>query len=1163
MYKKKSVKSNKRLSAYQRCQHKIRGALSDYKSEGVRLHVKSNQLEKLHRDIETAMFSCRHDLSTNDRPRFIHWVNRTIAQQLRSEQRISKNFSAINYVPNPLEAGDLKSELHWAICRISACATEIGRHLDTYEKIEHLIANGEHQRALTEAIAHEKAHGESLRGVQLRIALESLTGGIEAQKSYSKEVRTKRRIGLLPLICFYTSERNEEQVSLARFRTQLYERIDRLADTSTSDATYLKYRLLGELPNRTRSLAEVLAVDNLHHMFDLYGTAVAILQKLTELGSLKDSVDASDLLRLSALSIRDPRLARLGVPIPAATNYLPKRRDTALPSLLQVGRRSEAIARFRQLRNRRAVSDPWIQLYGAIACADESQKAQQEYSPTLPIHRQIALILTCPDAENNPLSKVEKLLINIAHFPTFEAIRSLIRVFQRDSRDPRFSMIAVALNSKHYGIEDSWPLVDDENRRESSNSHARARLSERHGPNDHESEISLLGMSLNALSSGDHYRALQLLQEETVVDNAVLRDVLISLKVYCLRILGKFDELVRTVVPLVLENSSALVFSSPGSSIGGLTLKDYRNIDSRIDALIALHAAWKEIEDDSLATAIRYLLRKLLEVDQHTPLSWMRERPEPLDAKDVYIMINICVPQFIDQIPTLPGSKRVLEERIEICTEFSTSNSPEAEYLQAEASSLLMALALEDGERLINSTRIHVDPDAFKRWARKETGEQYFRYAELVKLDNSDEKSVDQLIEEISSSEISDIDLIPPSTESELLLLQILADLKHQFLENPRFGLDYHLSKRVRHQSFVGLIRGPVENHRLVTTKNSIGEPYAENTYWADVLQAFDASNRAAIMAAFQKFNERYDQLLFEAKDRRFHIKTSERTGGMISLDLTPRMIYFIKAYSRLVDSYEELLDFVLQAFWGATARSLDSVREFISEGLKNSLVDEFTKLRAEIRVLEGVSTSGHASFDMSVGQASQQVQREIDVAAGWFNKVSIDSSRVGKYSLDEALRIGVGTARRLCPSLTPEIKISATGSDRDVAFPVLQSLHDVLFVALDNARAHGGLDSPHIDIDVNLDTHSFELELTVQSDMRSSLSRNAELKLDRIRSAIRDQNFERRSRSEGGSGLIKIAAAHSSECIKSLSFGENQEKRFSISVIYRIKNTSLGLSIE
>ena len=85
--------------------------------------------------------------------------------------------------------------------------------------------------------------------------------------------------------------------------------------------------------------------------------------------------------------------------------------------------------------------------------------------------------------------------------------------------------------------------------------------------------------------------------------------------------------------------------------------------------------------------------------------------------------------------------------------------------------------------------------------------------------------------------------------------------------------------------------------------------------------------------------------------------------------------------------------------------------------------------------------------------------------------------------------------------------------------------LHDVLFVALGNAQKHSGLKTPKIDVHVRYDDEALTLMIEAICDSRAANRPDSEKRVKAISALIDSGSLAPRTRKEGGSGFVKLAA--------------------------------------
>gem|GEM_PF-6305244 len=167
----------------------------------------------------------------------------------------------------PFKALDLKRELDW-------CATILERHADkvvlflqsSLELQSHILAGDEVRALQTINDIHDR-FGCSAWTVQAKIALLQVTEGQEAQKNYASEI-LRENSGLLRAIAHLASQRNEGPVGISGFKIRAIETIGGW-DIPASWITFLKYALLGDIPQTEYGAIEILTTASTGTCIDL------------------------------------------------------------------------------------------------------------------------------------------------------------------------------------------------------------------------------------------------------------------------------------------------------------------------------------------------------------------------------------------------------------------------------------------------------------------------------------------------------------------------------------------------------------------------------------------------------------------------------------------------------------------------------------------------------------------------------------------------------------------------------------------------------------------------------------------------------------------------------------------------------------------------------
>jgi uncharacterized ubiquitin-like protein YukD len=493
-----------------------------------------------------------------------------------------------------------------------------------------------------------------------------------------------------------------------------------------------------------------------------------------------------------------------------------------------------------------------------------------------------------------------------------------------------------------------------------------------------------------------------------------------------------------------------------------------------------------------------------------------------------------------------------MEERQAICSLLIELDGANTTAYNEEITSIAEQLAIDEGRWIVDSTRIYVDTDALIRWAKRELQEDFGRYRDLAGVEVGHAQSFEDVLRELLDANPANRSGYIPENEAEAVLFSMLRRLGQEFLSNPMFGLDFNLSKRVRHQSFIGLIRGPIEANQLITTRESEAGEYHRNEYW---LGKF-AKGQNEIDAALRKFAAHFDDTLTAAKDKSLHLRSTEKPEGLIVLNLSSGLIAIARGIIGLGVSFDEFVSSAITILWSALEVSLLATRELISIELKAQLIEGFDELRASVRkVAEG--DPAFLEFDAAAGNGSADVQNKLDEAASWFQHADRIRQETA-FTLEQVVKIAVETALKSQRNYEPILNYEVDG-DLMMYAGNLVFVHDVLFVALGNAQKHSGLKTPRIDVRVRHDADASTLTIQAICESRSINRPANEKRVIAIRTLIESGSIAPRTRKEGGSGFVKLAAVVGQSRKGGIDFGYTEDGRFHLTVTYGLANLPEG----
>lgn len=1130
--------------AFLKCQHKFRGLVSDFKSTKFvkkKRFDHSFQFRSGYRDLMLEARSVLHPSMYSD---YLQWASFHVKHQLPELSRHPTGYDELEGLGRNTPIVSIDKEVFWIVARINENFSVINAFRKMVTHIEKSVLDNDVVSAIEHLKDLDLNLGASFWSVQLRIALENIIGGLEGQKKYTSEVRSIYKSGLLNFIAYNTSVRNEDRVSIQKYLIDIKQRIRDHSKYDEPVKFYMYHRMISEWPSNNKNIADVLRVEQSHSLIDVYETFVSLLQY-----SLHDDVgnDLKTLMKSALIKIKnidDFRLEKacLSYDLPFKVKFL-KSRDSRLSESLFSGNILLSANLSRTILRNKEV-DAWNYIYSGVTYSFGKLTVKSIIPKNIPIL--IGQLLRQDEDSSNAYVNLLKMTTNLAGLPACSAIRIFIKLIYRVYPDEKWRFDLVSINSPNIGAEDYINAVHIDHAPVTSQCWAQL------------FQPCVLPVDLNNMAISI-FQACGLIGRREY-DSAI--DILIN----CRKLFPKFipaftiqlllnsyfsADMRQNVIELIADegsrNNSRRDLIPVGSAIGDYYIQDFNRVRGVLTASVALHLLWEKTEKDIVGSNLRFKTAQVIRrKDVQAPAALFELKEEIELHILIYFLREICVPNIVDQARVVKTSKEVIQQRQDTCSVLRELDPGRASDYEDEIFEITNRRIMSDGQRIVDRTRVHVDVPALTRWTNRELSEDFYRYSDLAKVVTPiefDEVMRDILNDNKIPVQFSDFD------EADAVLYSMLMKIASEFLNNSLFGLDYYLSKRIRHQSFVGFIRGPLEVQRIITTKENGSSGYNRNDFWLNKFNSCNRDKVSSLEKIFNNFSSSFDEAIIETKDKIIQIKSKDHPQGLVWFEINPQIV----PVARILFQDGDLSGFVKTSvglMWALLDRSLRDVREYISGELKNKVTIIFDEFRAELKKLVD-GRSEYFELCRAIGDSSVQVQLALDDASGWFSKNNdLDTFR-RTFNTSQAVSISIEAAKKCLRSFDPEITIEPIATDIDVMPSTLVFLHDVLFVSLDNARVHSGLKEPKIHVEVVPDIDGGKFVIRTRCQAKSSVRIGAEKKLSEIRDKIERGEYDTKTKTEGGSGLYKIAAVVKQSVVGAIEFGFNSSGDFEIAVTY------------
>ncbi|MFL1873621.1 hypothetical protein ACIKT0_00050 [Hansschlegelia beijingensis] len=1078
-----------------------------------------------------------------------------------------------DYLYGMIEAPRLSlvDEIAWVAARLRSNSGEINEFLLSSSQLDAEIWGGRLEDALGRIEHIERQYGFSMWQLSLRIALEQQVGGIERQKEYVSGLR-KTFIGtIIPYVAYYVSIRNESDVTWSWFVDDTKRKLEQ-SRLSRSLKTYFKWQFIKQWPNSETEAADILRSEQSHSDIDLYETFISLAQHVVSVQS-KPDVTQAIIAALGNLSdVADPRLTKvehyLGVrPFPAADV------QRKAPGTLLRGKTPEAY----RLAIRALRSDPTSIDHALVAAFARSVRLDRASTAQLaglsPLWADVTLDLVRvfgrSSEYHDALDRLRKISCN---FAATKPARALTGIVSSESSTamlrPVSDLRIIGLNTERVTFCEAQAGVTVPG---AEGCLASLFFASSHNggatPDEVDPSARAYARAIAAARSQEWLGAADNAAEARSSRHMGLRRRAILFEAHA-RVRLEQVEPVVSLVEAELSSDGTLADLFPNVQlVDGKSWSDLREASSRLGLSIVLDLALKSSASDKVATHRRFAFDAFLK-------SQGVERASELDVHRypriaiTYFLRNIAVFSVLDMSDALESTRDIQEERRRVLSLLIPLDPDEAVDYQDEILDITDQLSLAEGMRIVDSSRIHVDTDAIEAWANRELSDGYRRYRTLVDTGIGVADDFDLVLAKLRKGEENPKTLFAiPVNEADDLLISLTQQLLERFLYDPAHGLDSYLSRRIRHGSIVGFLRGPAEAARLVSLRDETDASYAPNQFWLEQLSDLKQEERDLISGYLIDFAKAYDDALIRLRDELIQIRDKDHPAGLIEMRLYADAFHLIRSAVKESSSFSVYVGNCFAAFWGLLDRHLGACREEITGRLRASLGSAFDELRGRVNQLYSGSTTqsttgvppyrrGLTELNGAITSAQNDLQAALEDVQTWFARSEVQHAK-RIYGLEKAVNIAIQSARARLRSYKPEIDLSC---EDGVGVPAedLSVIAEIILVTLSNACEHSGVEGgAKVHIDVRTRGEGSQLGFSIRNPVHESKRTEQDLKLvDSIRVEIATSAATPAVRKDRRSGLRKLGALKMKFPVADLRFGFNDSHDFEVEIVVPFKSS-------
>lgn len=432
----------------------------------------------------------------------------------------------------------------------------------------------------------------------------------------------------------------------------------------------------------------------------------------------------------------------------------------------------------------------------------------------------------------------------------------------------------------------------------------------------------------------------------------------------------------------------------------------------------------------------------------------------------LWLFNEVCVIDVLKYLTVFESTSDVENERLLILKYLADSRFTQKEGVIDEIVEVSQREVIRKGLRSYNSGKITMNFLQLRRYITEKLSSAFSRFKDQkLFVGDNDYKSIDyesqvQVILDLNNLGTINryVSLKDPSFLSLKLIVNEMRDI---FLNSKEYGLDGHLSTRIRHGMLVNHIKRVFVNHHLLAVKE--GSVFKDIEFWNYVVNE-KPDAYASLQQIFQKFSLRLDEYCQILRTEYIQIKTEK------NLDKPKALFEFVflpEFYTNLYAVVEEhniesseFVDYALFAFIKITNINLENVRNYLHENVNSDLRQMLEEMKTEIQDL--FQDHLHSGITNQINKAATEITYELENISRWFQLAEEDTEF--KLQFIDIINIAVKVNNILYPTfqIYPAVE---SNSEEKLTYSI--GIIDILRNLIDNVVAHSGCTSQEVGLKI------------------------------------------------------------------------------------------------
>lgn len=1042
----------------------------------------------------------------------------------------------------PLQPIGMEREFRWFGGYIPLFSQALSRYIALSCEFEKVLLKGKYSDSEKILNQIEEEFGFSIWLIKNRIALLQLSKGLESQKKYTADIRQQAlERGILPFIAHFESQLAEPLVTPELFTQEFTEILSNVRIPDWVKA-YLRYHITLDRTKSPDEIASILRYESTNSVIDYY-EAILEMSRII-IATEQTSLFPVLLKTLSQIqnSISDSRINML-IHSLDGTNVPHVRFDSlavkAFDNYLR-GNYKEALSLSRDRLFNQPSDTNTIEIAARSICALNEAGNENGQSLLMTLIYKISSIIRKGDDSDKDARDLHKIACIFSHSSWSKSIFALLIKEMSPllkNSSPELMRYCALSSTDHHPLNVS--LLNNESAISNSISLLEQTLGSDSLPvsycikscglQDKQPDLdkmvweerSLLDANLYLLNN-NFERALSTAKKLSESRYDYYHNKAIQIISFCLFALQELSECINYAVQAYLQNHNLQPILPIAQIVATIDHNARKNLSPNI-ALPVIYDIYTKYIGNEYERLRNYAYEDFLYAHDMRKPSELRARIDSFQKEMlIYYLRYICMESVMDCSIIYEGSQDIARERIEVCSLLSDLDNQNVDVYQNEIKDIHRRLMIKKKMREIEQSKIYVDIEGLEDIANRNLKEQFSRYHLFIR-DGIDFENIElrqQAIETLSAGDFQKVlALSLPQNEMNDLFQSIIVNLRDYFTSNTQHGLDAYLSVRIRHGTFTGQLRSPIEARNLITQRDSTTGEYKPNAYWIDKLHIHNPGLIKSITECFLSFSKDFDNLIHEMVTDWIQVSTKKEDKGLFNFILYKPEIVHLATLVTTNSTFDDFLNHVFDYFFSKLETSLQNVREKIRTEAKEKCNNLITNLETEIiNVVDNSIDIGELLS--AIGITRTELQISFDRVIEWFHLAQ--ETREEPYSIEDVISISVDSMRISNPEFSADISISEEMKDLMIKGNIT-SFVDVLFIIFGNIVKHSHISgAPQVIVEV--DKREDYIVLKVLNEIADGVNnKEARKRIKDIKEAMEEGRYDHSIITEGGTGFHKI----------------------------------------